>query len=169
MAHNLSVYRHSRSPYWWACCYVKGEGGRKRRWSTQVLAEGDESRDRAMERAQAVIELPLKPLPPLPPKKLKRRIRGPNRPTLIYFVKAANGPVKIGSTKNLYGRIAALRADSPVPLEVIGHCLGILADEKALHRRFWHLHSHGEWFHAAKELLSYIESVRIQEDRSPRP
>ncbi len=36
-SYNVSVYERPGNPFWWARCYVSGEGGKARRWSTGVL------------------------------------------------------------------------------------------------------------------------------------
>jgi integrase len=37
---SVSIYTRTGSPYWWARCYLAGEGGRERRWSTGIRHDG---------------------------------------------------------------------------------------------------------------------------------
>ena len=74
----------------------------------------------------------------------------------VYFLLASSvNLVKIGRSGDPDTRFEQLRLLSPVPLEVIGIIEGGSAVEADLHKRFNHLHSHGEWFHAANELRRY--------------
>ncbi|MGW6976462.1 GIY-YIG nuclease family protein [Streptomyces sp. NPDC054952] len=53
---------------------------------------------------------------------------------------------KIGVTSQLAVRLRALRASSPVRLEVLWSTAGDWALERALHQRFTDRRTHGEWF-----------------------
>lgn len=76
--------------------------------------------------------------------------------TWTYFVQSVDGgPIKIGFTsKDPNERLAALQVGSPTKLRIVGllpsNC------EKELHKRFADHRSHGEWFHASKDLLEFI-------------
>jgi hypothetical protein len=77
----------------------------------------------------------------------------------IYFIQPeAGGPVKIGFTADLERRLVALRTGSPVPLKVIGTCMGTVADEKRLHLHFDAERVDREWFAPSPELLAAIAS-----------
>ena len=78
----------------------------------------------------------------------------------VYFIRASGGtgPVKIGYAADVWGRLASLQTGSPVPLCVVATVPGGRALEARLHEQFAQLRSHGEWFHAAPELLEYIAS-----------
>lgn len=75
----------------------------------------------------------------------------------VYFIQAGNGLIKIGVAANPRDRIRTLRTMSPAPL-----CLVLVlpgrgaAGESELHARFAEHRSHGEWFHPAPELISFI-------------
>lgn len=77
--------------------------------------------------------------------------------SVVYFIEAeGSGRIKIGTTDRLDKRLAALRASSPLPLNLIATIAGDFNDERRLHHRFAHLRLHGEWFSAAPELLAFL-------------
>lgn len=51
---SVSVYTRNGSPFWWVRCYLAGEGGRERRWSTGVsLDEGGRKQSRRLAERRA--------------------------------------------------------------------------------------------------------------------
>lgn len=77
----------------------------------------------------------------------------------VYFVRAANGLVKIGVSADPRGRLKSLQTASPVRLELALVLPGQGADgEAALHARFAAYRSHGEWFHNAPALVEFMEA-----------
>jgi hypothetical protein len=86
----------------------------------------------------------------------------------VYFLAAEGSSlIKIGVANCAYARIKALGKTSPVPLTLLG-CIatdrtGSL--EKDLHARFSAHRSHGEWFRAEPEILSFI----AEHTTLPRP
>lgn len=54
--------------------------------------------------------------------------------------------VKIGKADNVSDRLASIQRMSPVALRVLAQFDGGYRLETALHRRFKHLRTHGEWF-----------------------
>lgn len=77
-----------------------------------------------------------------------------------YFVQcAATGLIKIGGTKNLDRRMAALRSGSPTPLALLGTVAHVDWPEAVLHRRFADAREHGEWFRPVEPLLQFIAEV----------
>lgn len=77
----------------------------------------------------------------------------------IYFVRAANGPIKIGTTGYLDGRLKQLGTQSPVAIELLASCPGDRADEHAYHRQFAEHRLHGEWFDPHPDILAEIERL----------
>lgn len=78
----------------------------------------------------------------------------------VYFISAPmSGLIKIGVAGNPQSRLRELSTMSPEPLHLIGTTTGGQPCERALHRRFEHLRSHGEWFREAPELLDFIRGV----------
>jgi integrase len=51
--YSVSVYTRTGSPYWWARCYLAGEGGKKRRWSTGIRLDADGGKRKSRRLAQA--------------------------------------------------------------------------------------------------------------------
>lgn len=75
---------------------------------------------------------------------------------IVYFLRAGNF-IKIGHTKGSpHQRAQELQTGCPFRIQVLAAIPGGLKLEHALHRRFRDLHAHGEWFHAAKSLLQFI-------------
>lgn len=82
----------------------------------------------------------------------RRNVR--TTPGTVYFFRMGD-LVKIGYTTDLPRRRRAL-----VPDEVLATTPGTMGDEKALHHRFGHAWSHGEYFRPEPELLAHIETLR---------
>lgn len=73
-----------------------------------------------------------------------------------YFLQAgADGPIKIGSTRNLPVRLRTLCAMSPVPLKLLGVMKGAEAEEQC-HVRLGAFRLHGEWFASSPVVLAFI-------------
>ncbi len=87
----------------------------------------------------------------------------------VYFFKPSglDGPIKIGCSATPFDRMATFAAWSPFPLEMIGHVAGTSKDEFYLHRCFWSVRSHGEWFRSSPELRQAIERI-LQIGHVPR-
>lgn len=72
-----------------------------------------------------------------------------------YFLQAAeDGPIKIGSSRNLLTRLRGLMTMSPVRLTLLGVMEGDY--EEACHTRFDFCRLHGEWFAPSAEVLAWI-------------
>jgi hypothetical protein len=91
----------------------------------------------------------------------------PRPSSVVYFVRCElNGLVKIGIAENLERRLAGLKAQSPVPLELLATIPAESYElEAALHRRFAEYRHHGEWFEVSDGLDDLIESLRDGHDR----
>lgn len=87
--------------------------------------------------------------------------------SVVYFVQAgADGPIKIGTARDLDRRLAQLRGQSPAPLRVLwlmpgGRCL-----ERQMHRRFYASRLHGEWFSPSEDLTAWIEDALTEGETS---
>jgi hypothetical protein len=77
---------------------------------------------------------------------------------MVYFVQAADGPVKIGISKNPPARMVKMQADNHSPLTLLAVTPGGVAEEQAFHLRFAASRLHGEWFSPAPELLALVRS-----------
>jgi hypothetical protein len=81
----------------------------------------------------------------------------------VYFLRqGTTGPIKIGFTVDLQGRIAALQTSNPYPVILMGSVPGDQAVEREAHVQFAHLRLHGEWFRPEPELLAFIDDVLAQ-------
>jgi len=87
------------------------------------------------------------------------------RENCVYFILAEGADrVKIGIALNLLDRSSFIATSSPFPLTVLLTVPGGHNKEKEYHKRFAHLHAHGEWFLYKDELKEFIES---QKSKSP--
>jgi len=81
-----------------------------------------------------------------------------SKPSYVYFIDAGN-LIKIGVTKDVGKRLAALKTGSPVQLAILGFIPGTKQKEKELHHRFSSYRTHGEWFEKNDDLINYIKEV----------
>lgn len=83
----------------------------------------------------------------------------------VYYIGAEGIPVvKIGTSINPSARLATLQTSSPVRLHIWATCTGGRELEHRLHRRFAAHRHHGEWFHAAPEVIAFMEQ-EVQDAR----
>jgi hypothetical protein len=81
----------------------------------------------------------------------------------LYFLRAANGLVKIGQSGDLRSRLTGLRVGSPIPLEVVGFArVNSKTYEKVAHALLDGTRSHGEWFHPSEIFLRLLRVTRGQ-------
>lgn len=76
----------------------------------------------------------------------------------VYFVEA-EGRIKIGWSKRVATRMAALQTGNATPIRLLGTIPGARSVERRLHDRFAHLRLSGEWFNGAPELREYVAAV----------
>lgn len=80
-----------------------------------------------------------------------------------YFVQAGpDGPIKIGSTRNLPVRLRSLSMMSPIPLKLLGIVKGDIEDR--CHVRLDAFRVHGEWFLPSPELIEFIRANCITDE-----
>lgn len=89
----------------------------------------------------------------------------------VYFIQMGYmGPIKIGQTSSIDGRIRELQVGSPLKLLVL-HAYRVSdasGEEQALHFKFRKHRLHGEWFAPADELIAHIvASIRDSDVSSP--
>src|SRR6188474_555408 len=79
----------------------------------------------------------------------------------IYFVRqpGVDGPVKIGFTSNLIGRLRDFERSSPVPLIVAAKVWGGEELERRFHSAFLEHHRRYEWFHPSPRLNDAIAEI----------
>jgi hypothetical protein len=80
----------------------------------------------------------------------------------VYFIRPVGqlGPVKVGFTTAVSGRLRKLGSDVPFPIEVAAECDGDEMLERRFHALFFDLRTHGEWFNASPRIDSVIEAIR---------
>ena len=86
----------------------------------------------------------------------------------IYLIKSLNeGIYKIGVSKNPNKRLKEVQTGNPAPVEIIQLYESEIAYkiETALHNRYSHYNTHGEWFELSiMEEVSFIETcTKIEE------
>jgi DNA-binding transcriptional regulator YiaG len=77
---------------------------------------------------------------------------------MIYFISHTEY-IKIGYTADIVRRLTELQTSCPIKMSVLGLIEGEKSDEVALHERFSHLSSHGEWFHYSSEIEDFINKL----------
>jgi Meiotically Up-regulated Gene 113 (MUG113) protein len=77
----------------------------------------------------------------------------------VYFIQAESGPIKIGFTTDVRGRMAALQTATAEELTLVGIMVGEQQDEAALHARFAPSRIRGEWFRPDPEILSFVSGL----------
>lgn len=80
---------------------------------------------------------------------------------MIYFVKAYNKFVKIGTSVDIDSRVASLQTGSPVTLKVAAILDGSFQTESGLHALFEHVRYNGEWFRLTDELKWFIIAIQL--------
>lgn len=78
-----------------------------------------------------------------------------NSPTFVYMMRTGDS-VKIGFSRDPFSRRHGLSSGMPSTLEILRIFIGLRSDEKALHKKFAHLHIKGEWFRMSEELLGDV-------------
>jgi len=76
---------------------------------------------------------------------------------LVYFIRGANGKIKIGIAQDIVRRMAELQTGSASKLELMAIAEGGRKYEKKLHMKFSSARIHGEWFEPVPELLKTID------------
>lgn len=79
---------------------------------------------------------------------------------VVYFIRAGNGPVKIGHVMRrvtLGERMDMLQTGNAEPLRFLAATKGTITMERLLHKLFSHLRINGEWFKPGDDLMQYID------------
>jgi hypothetical protein len=80
----------------------------------------------------------------------------------VYVIQdGKTGSVKIGCSRDPSMRLAELQRSTPNRLTLLVAVPGTMRQERALHRRFKTAQLAGEWFTATREILDWIEQVRV--------
>jgi hypothetical protein len=84
------------------------------------------------------------------------------RPTFIYFIQAASGPIKIGASRTPELRCKEFQVGHYEDLRLLGYLPGRGYDESRLHWKFRALRmprAHTEWFWPGATLTAFIRQV----------
>ncbi len=77
-----------------------------------------------------------------------------------YFVRASNGLVKIGTSRDIRTRLNGVSGSSPLEVELVAWFKCERLIEGVLHLVLDETRHHGEWFRATPELLRLMELMR---------
>jgi hypothetical protein len=79
-----------------------------------------------------------------------------NEPSWVYFIRAGDGPVKIGKANDPWARMSSLQVGvCDAQLHLIALVPGDVRHEEGFHLRFHKLSIRGEWFEASDDLLAF--------------
>lgn len=82
---------------------------------------------------------------------------------IVYFLQAADGPVKVGwcsSRDGIARRLRAAQLGHPARLQVVAAILGDRTLEHQLHHRWRNHRLEGEWFRPNPDMLGYLAGLR---------
>lgn len=80
---------------------------------------------------------------------------------VVYFIQAATGQIKIGTTGRVDWRLENLRGQCPVAVTLLATIPGRRVEEFAYHARFAEHRLHGEWFEPHPDILAEIERLQL--------
>lgn len=110
------------------------------------------------------VDHPGKPRVPMPDDPDAWQPVNPDNAT-VYFIQAADGAIKIGSSHNPTARMAALQGAHGSPLKMLATEPGGRARELQLHAVFRDFRRSGEWFSPSPEILDYLSRVSSRDPR----
>jgi hypothetical protein len=85
----------------------------------------------------------------------------------VYFIGAADGPIKIGRAFVPEQRLKDIQCGYPYPLSVLATVKGGAGLERAYHERYAAHRLNGEWFDRAPEILAEIERLQSPPPTTP--
>jgi hypothetical protein len=80
--------------------------------------------------------------------------------SVVYFIGAYRGLIKIGVARDVRARLRTLQTGSGVPLTLLTAVPGSFALERHYHARFAAYRRHGEWFERHPTLLAEIRRLK---------
>ncbi len=83
------------------------------------------------------------------------RKKSVRHPRTLYFISDGNY-IKIGIANNVEERIKQLQTGNPNKLFIVSQFENRGQLEKAIHKKFSHLHVGGEWFQYTNEIKEYL-------------
>lgn len=96
------------------------------------------------------------------------QLRSPGVHGWTYFIRRADGAIKIGFSIRPWRRIRGLAREFGV-LETLAVVPACLVGEYETHQLFGHLRLEGEWFRSEQELLYFIEQTKVEVAAEPEP
>lgn len=101
----------------------------------------------------------------------KRRLKNIERGRYysVYFIRAGDGPIKIGYAANVWTRYRTLQSCNPQPLEILLRAPGDSVTEERLHVAFAHDRTAGEWFAPSAALMAFIAELKLAIGWEPDP
>jgi hypothetical protein len=84
--------------------------------------------------------------------------------SVVYFLGADNGLVKIGFASNFRDRYSKLNCGSPLPLYPLAITHGGRVEEREYHERFKEWRRHGEWFELTDKLEEEIDRINLEQN-----
>jgi len=84
---------------------------------------------------------------------------------MVYFLRADNGTIKIGSALNVKQRESAVNSLSPVLVSLVAVMPGGERKEAELHKMFSHVWLRGEWFNSCPEMEKLISAWAVPATR----
>lgn len=78
---------------------------------------------------------------------------------MVYFIRAGDGPIKIGIACDLDRRLREIQIHHFDELRVVATVGGGMKLERELHKRFAAHHIRGEWFAPHPDILAEIERL----------
>ena len=79
----------------------------------------------------------------------------------LYFVQmGADGPLKVGRSRNVPARVRIMQTGNPVPLKMRGVLRGRGWEERCWHFALSQFHVDGEWFEPSSDLSAAIECAK---------
>ena len=85
--------------------------------------------------------------------------------SVVYFIGAYRGLIKIGVAKDVQARLRALQTGSAVRLYIMATTPGSYALERHYHARFAEYREHGEWFRRNPDMAAEIR--RLKRTKAP--
>lgn len=76
----------------------------------------------------------------------------------VYFI-GAGERIKIGTSKDVHGRVREIQAVNPGPVTLVASAVGGFLEESLLHGHFAKHRAHGEWFEAHADVLSMASAL----------
>ena len=83
-----------------------------------------------------------------------------HRSSVVYFVRRADGAVKIGWTSDLERRLRELRKESRTTITLLAAIPGDKPDELRLQKRFVEYAIGDEWFTESPKIIAFVTSIR---------